>query len=85
MQVLEEKVKSSVRTCSDRNTQFSLVVPATVNTVSPSHYMCSDNGEILYMGLLCAVFQFTVFLLFSALYYSIPVYKSFKCAHYKSN
>lgn len=65
--MLEEKVKSSVCICSDRNTHFSLVVPDTVNTVSPSHYMCSDTGEILYMGLLCAVFQFTVFLLFSAL------------------
>lgn len=81
MQVLEEKVKSIIHRCSDRNTLFSVVVPGTVNTVSPSHYMCSDTGEILYMGLLCAVFQFTVFLVFSALYYSIPVYKSFKCAH----
>lgn len=79
--MLEGKVKKGVYGHLDRNIQLSVVVPDTLNTLPPSHCSCSVTEEILQISLLCVVLQFMVFLILSALYYPIPVYKSFKCAH----
>lgn len=43
----EGKVTRGVHGHLDRNTQFSVVVPATLNTLPPSYCSCSVTEEIL--------------------------------------
>ena len=73
----KEKAERSVTECSGEKGK---IVPDTADSKAPS-LADAWAPERLQAGALCAALQLTVFLVFSILYCSVPVYKSCKCAH----